>query len=57
MDAVAVSLELSAEGEAKAAKLLKNLRKRAEKEGINPDLLNGWSAHVSGANEVCLPVA
>lgn len=57
MDAVAVSLELSAEGEAKAAKLLKNLRKRAEKEGINPDLLDGWSAHVSGANEVCLPVA
>jgi len=42
----------SAENEARAAKLLKNLRKRAEKDGINPALLNGWSAHVSGANEV-----
>lgn len=57
MDAVAAASELSAEGEAKAAKLLKNLRKRAEKEGLNPDLLNGWSAHVSGANEVCSLVA
>jgi cobalamin biosynthesis protein CbiG len=42
----------SAESEAKAARLLKNLRKRAEKEGIDPALLDGWSAHVSGANEV-----
>ena len=42
-----------AEMEAKASKLIKNLRKRAEKEGIDANLLDCWSAHVSGANEVC----
>jgi len=36
----------------KAAKLLRNLKKRAEKDGLSTSLLDGWQAVISGANEV-----
>jgi hypothetical protein len=45
---------MAALDEDKALKMMKKIKKRAEAVGINPSLLNGWNAHITGVNEVPL---